>query len=175
VRIGNARDVMRWLGEAQIDVAQASDPPGDATFSYEPLFTSGLSCALPIAHHLTSLETVPIDALIDETLILREPGSKTRAFTERALADAEVEPASRLELQSRETIREGIALGLGVSVFFTCECPPDIRIAYRPLDTAGREYYLRGYLVCQSERRRSPLMRALQSIAADIRAVSTYR
>jgi LysR family transcriptional regulator, low CO2-responsive transcriptional regulator len=175
VRIGNARDVMRWLGEAQIDAAQASDPPGDATFCYEPLFTSGLSCALPISHSLSGLDTVPIDALGDEILILREPGSKTRAFTERALADAEVEPAGRLELQSRETIREGIALGLGVSVFFTCECPPDIRIAYRPLDTAGREYYLRGYLVCQSERRRSPLMRALQSIAADIRAVSTYR
>ncbi len=175
VRIGNARDVMRWLGEAQIDAAQASDPPGDATFCYEPLFTSGLSCALPVGHRLCAMETVPVEELAKETMILREPGSKTRAFTERALTDAGVEPASVIELQSRETIREGIALGLGVSAFFTSECPPDVRIAYRRLDTAGREYFLRGYLVCQGERRRSPLMRALQAIAADIRATSTYQ
>src|ERR1700754_3279337 len=41
VRIGNAREVLRWLGEAQIDVAVASDPPGDAAFSYHPLATDG--------------------------------------------------------------------------------------------------------------------------------------
>ena len=46
--------------------------------------------------------------------------------------DAGVTPAHGLELQSREAIREGVALGLGVSVFFASECPPDSRIVYLP-------------------------------------------
>ncbi len=173
VRMGNARDVMRWLGDAQIDAAIASDPPGDGSFSYEPLASDGLSCALPKDHPLATMDTVPIRELVNQTMLMREPTSKTRTFTERAMADADVAPRSSIELQARETIREGIALGLGFSIFFTSECPPDPRIAYRPLDTGEHGYNLQTYLVCQSERRRSPLMRALQAIAAEIRAPET--
>ena len=169
VRMGNARDVMRWLGDAQIDAALASDPPGDGAFSYEPLGSDSLSCALPLDHPLTALAAIPMDALVGETLLIREPTSKTRAFTERALADAGIVPRSIIELQSRETIREGIALGLGVAVFFSSECPPDARITYRPLDTQGRDYQLRNYLVCQTERRRSALMRALRAVMGEMR------
>ena len=168
VKMGNARDVMRWLGDAQIDAALASDPPGDGAFSYHPLASERLACALPIDHSLTELATVPIERLRDETLLTREPTSKTRAFTERALGDAGVEPRSTIELQSRETIREGVALGLGIGIFFSSECPPDSRIVYRPLDTMERDYLMTIHFVCQIERRRSPLLRAVQDILADL-------
>ena len=169
IRMGNAREVMRWLDEAEIDAALASDPPAHGAFSYDPLFTDRLVCAMRNDHLLARSASVPVRALTNETLILREPTSKTRAFTERALGDAEVRPRATLELQSRETIREGIALGLGISVFLTSECPPDPRITYRPLDTGMRDYRLRSYLVCQSDRRRSAMMRALREIALEMR------
>ena len=155
---------------AQIDAALASDPPGDARFSYEPLASDGLACALPEGHALARLDRVPIDAFARETLLLREPTSKTRAFAERVLADADVAPKAILEMQSRETIRECIALGLGISIFFTSECPPDRRIVYRPIDSGERDYRLRSYLVCQTERRRGALMRALHMIVTEMRA-----
>jgi len=169
VRMGNAQEVMQWLSEAQIDAALASDPPADAIFSYDPLYTDALTCALPRGHRLAARQAVDIDALADEVLLLREPSSKTRAFTERALADAGVTPAATLEFQGRETIREAIALGLGISIFFSSECPPDARLDYRPLDTGARHYELRGFLLCQSERRRSMLMRALKAVVCHIR------
>ncbi len=169
VRMGNAREVMTWLSEAQIDAALASDPPGDAAFSYDPLYTDGLSCALPRGHALARADVVPVEALADQVLLLRESTSKTRAFVERALSDAGVVPKAVLEFQGRETIREGIALGVGISVFFTSECPPDPRIDYRPLDTGERRYQLRGFLLCQSERRRSTVMRALKAVVASMR------
>jgi len=169
VRMSNAREVMHWLSEAQIDAAVASDPPADPNFSYKPLYVDELTCGLPLDHRLTACDAVPIEALAGEVLLLREPSSKTRAFVERALADAEVEPKAILELQGRETIREAIALGIGVSVFFSSECPPDRRIDYRPLDAGERKYHLHGFLLCQTERRRSTLMRALEAVAAIIR------
>lgn len=168
VRMGNAREAMRWLSAAEIDVAIASDPPADGQFTYDPLYTDHLSVAMPADHALATLETTPIERLADETLLIREPSSKTRAFTEQALGAACVEVRETLELQSRETIREAVALGLGVGVFFSSECPPDPRIAYRPLTGLVREQPLRGYLVCQQDRRRSAIVRALRAIAAEL-------
>lgn len=168
VRMGNARDTMRWLAEAEIDAAIASDPSVDGQFTYDPLYADHLSVALPIDHPLAALDAAPIQRLAGETLLIREPTSKTRAFTEQALGAAGVEVHETLELQSRETIREAVALGLGVSVFFSSECPPDPRIAYRPLSGQVRERPLRGYLVCQQDRRRSALIRALRAIAVEL-------
>ena len=169
VRTGNAGEVMRWLSEAKIDAALASDPPGDTAFSYDPVFTDRLICAVPAGHPLTQHAAIPVDALASEVVLLREPTSKTRAFTERVLGDAAVTPSAILEFQGRETIREAIALGLGVSLFFSSECPPDRRIDYRPLDTGDHAYELRGFLLCQSERRRTTLMRALTATVAAMR------
>lgn len=172
VRMGNGGEVMRWLGDAHVDAALASEPPADGAFSYEPLGCDELMCGLPAGHSWTALELVPLQAFAAETLLLREPSSKTRAFMERALGDACVEPCAIIELHSRETIREGIALGLGVGVFYDKECPPDARIVYRPIDTGGGDYQLRSYLVCQSQRRRDALMRILKAIVEEIRASS---
>src|SRR4029077_14608783 len=119
VRVGNATEVMHWLAEAQIDAALASDPPGDAAFSYDPLAIDHLTCAVPAGHMLSNYRQIPIAALAGEVLLLRESTSKTRAFTERALADAGVAPQAILERQGRESIREAIALSMGISVFFS--------------------------------------------------------
>jgi len=172
VRMGNAAEVMRWLAEAEIDAALASDPPGDTGFSYDPAFSDRLACALPAAHPLAADNAVPVAALAGEVLLLREPTSKTRAFTERALADARVTPGAILEIQGRETIREAIARGVGISVFYSSECPPDPRIAYRPLDTGALTYALHGFLLCQHERRRSAMMRALKGVVAEVRGAA---
>ena len=170
VRVGNTQEVMRWLAEAQIDAAQASDPPADPSFHYDPLYTDRLACVLPLAHPLGVRAAVPLPAFADEVVLLREAHSKTRAFTDRALADAEVVPAAVLEIQGRETIREAVALGLGVSLVLASECPPDCRVSYRPIDAMGRDYSLRSFLLCRIERRRGTLMRALGEVAARIRA-----
>lgn len=169
VRMGNGQEVMRWLGDAHVDAALASEPAVDGAFTYEPLGCDVLMCAMPCEHPLTRLQSIPLHAFSRETLLLREPTSKTRALVERALADACVEPSAVMELQSRETIREGIALGLGIGVFYDKECPPDSRLVYRRVDTGQRDYQLRSYFVCQSQRRRDALMRVLQSIVTEIR------
>lgn len=168
VRMGNARETMRWLAEAEIDAAITSDPPVDGQFTYDPLYSDHLTVALPVGHPLAALETTPIGELAGETLLIREPTSKTRALTEQALDAAGIEVRETLELQSRETIREAVALGLGVSVFFSSECPPDPRIAYRRLTDQVRERPLQGYLVCQRDRRRSAPIRALRNIAIEL-------
>jgi molybdate transport repressor ModE-like protein len=52
--------------------------------------------------------------LASETLLVREPGSSTRAVAERYLARTGYQPAKRWELDSNEAIKRSVRAGLGV-------------------------------------------------------------
>jgi LysR family transcriptional regulator, low CO2-responsive transcriptional regulator len=172
VRIGNARETLKALTEAQVDAAIVSDPPGDNRFTYEPLFADRLMVAMPIDHPHAKSPFFPLADLAHTRLLVREPTSRTRVSVEHLLSQAGVTPTDILELHTRETIREGVALGLGVGMFISSECPPDPRIAYAPLDPSARSPELAEYVVCLTERRRTSLMRAVMESAAELRRLS---
>jgi DNA-binding transcriptional LysR family regulator len=52
--------------------------------------------------------------LASETLLVREPGSSTRAVAERYLARVGYQPAKRWELDSNEAIKRSVRAGLGI-------------------------------------------------------------
>jgi DNA-binding transcriptional LysR family regulator len=172
VRIGNANETLKALREAQVDAAVVSDPPGDNHYTYEPLFADRLMVAMPVGHPQAGRRFFSLAALAEARLLVREPASRTRTAVEHLLNQAEIAPADVLELHTRETIREGVALGLGVGVFISSECPPDPRIAYAPLEPVAGAPELSGYVVCLTERRRTRLMRAVMEIAAELRQQS---
>ena len=53
-------------------------------------------------------------ALADQTLLVRERGSSTRAVADRRLAKAGYRPAKRWELDSNEAIKRSVQAGLGI-------------------------------------------------------------
>src|SRR5262249_17982965 len=117
VRIGNAVETFSWLRDGQIDAGIVSDPPGDNAFAYEPLFSDKLLVAVPKGSPFAHLSALPLAALAGERLPVREPASRTRIATEALLLEHNVAPAEVMELHTRETIREGVAIGLGFSLF----------------------------------------------------------
>ena len=174
VRIGNGRETLKWLDEAQIDVAIISDPPGDNQYAYAPLFADWFMVAMRADHPRSQDAYFPLAALNEARLLVREPWSRTRIVTERLLASAQVVPADLIELHTRDTIREGVALGLGVSLFVSSECPPDSRICYAPLE---RPATLTGpglaeFVVCLAERKRTRLMRSIMAITEELGRLS---
>lgn len=172
VRIGNAPETFSWLSQAEIDIGIVSDPPADEAFAYEPLFNDRLIVALPKNHSRANDLVFPVAALAQERLLMRDATSRTRAAIEELLQTVDVTPAGLIELHTRETIREGVAIGLGLSLFTSSECPPDERIVYLPLDIDPSASRMTGYVVCLAERRRTSLMRALMEAAAELRLIS---
>lgn len=172
VRIEPSQNTLACLTDARADVAIASDPQIDPRFAYKPLFVDYLRVALPAGHPLAGLDAFPLAALESECLLIREPFSKTRGATESLLSTHDIVPKRRLELHSRETIREAVAIGMGISLFFSSDCPPDTRIALRTPDCQPDPTLLTGYIVCRAERRRSALMRSVLKAAAGLEAVS---
>ncbi len=172
VRIGNATETFSWLRDGQIDVGIVSDPPGASAFAYEPLFSDKLVMAVPKDHPFAKLDVFPLAALARERLLLREATSRTRMATEALLLAVDVVPGDAMELHTRETIREGVAIGLGFSLFFSLECPPDERIRFLPVDHDIGTCRLTGYVVCLSERRRTTLLTTVMEAAVELRAMS---
>jgi DNA-binding transcriptional LysR family regulator len=149
-----------------VDAIIACDPPIDETLTYQAIYRDKLVLGVPRNHPGARSPTAPIGLIEGETLLLREAPSRTREMTLHLLRCANVEPVETLELHTRETIREAIAIGVGVSAFYSAECPPDPRIAYVPL--SGEVPIQTGYIMCLSEHRRSPLIRSVFETAATL-------
>lgn len=168
VHIANAKETLVRLDDARADVALVSDPQIDERFFYKPLFVDELHVLLPRRHPRAHSGTYPLAALEHEWLLLREETSKTRAATESLLVRHGVQPRRVIKFNSREAIREAVAVGMGVSLLFASECPPDPRlIAVKP-DQQPDQAFLTGYIACRTERRRSALMRQFYEAAAEI-------
>ncbi|AQR61801.1 hypothetical protein BZG35_09150 [Brevundimonas sp. LM2] len=170
VRIGNASEVVAWLKAGEVDAIIACDPPIDGSLSYEALYRDRLVLGVARDHPVAAAATANVSLLGQETLLLREAPSRTRETTLDLLSRAGIEPLETIELHTRETIREAIAMGVGISLFYSAECPPDPRIAYRPLDCAVP--IQTGYVMCLADQRRSPLAKGVFDTAASLQAES---
>jgi DNA-binding transcriptional LysR family regulator len=172
VRIGNAEEVVVWLRDGQLDAAIASDPPIEDAFAYQPLYRDQLAVVLPLSHPLAERTEIPLGELAGETLLVREATSRTRRATEALFEEAAIAPRQVIEFHTREAIREAIALGLGVSLFYSAESPPDPRILTCGVTADHAMPTFTGHLICQAEKRRAASMRALFHAAEELASFS---
>ena len=161
VQIDNSRNTLACLLDARADVAIISDPQIDPRLFYRPLFVDALAVVVARDHPLAGADVFPLARIAQECLLVRELSSKTRGAMDSLLGAHDIVPHRRIELQSRETIREAVALGLGISLFFASECPPDTRLAAIAPDAQPDTTLLTSYFVCRSEQRRSGVMRMM--------------
>jgi LysR family transcriptional regulator, low CO2-responsive transcriptional regulator len=164
IRIENARETFELLRSGQLDIAIVSDPPVHPQFQYTPAFESHLLAALPRAHALARARAFEIEDMARETLLSREATSRTRTAIERLLADQDITPLDVQDMHTREAIREGIALGLGISFFFSSECPPDTRITYLPVLAQRQIPTIMAYLICHKDQKNQTVHRKAASL-----------
>ena len=62
------------------------------------------------------MKNISLDSLIDETFVVREPGSGTRLAMERFFLDHDFKPKSTVEMAGNEVIKQAIEVGLGLSI-----------------------------------------------------------
>lgn len=88
----NRETVLRKLAENQIDLAIMGQPPSDFPTVAEAFADHPLVIIAAPDHPLARQAEIPSAALNEETLLIREPGSGTRATMERYFAEAGVIP-----------------------------------------------------------------------------------
>ena len=100
-------DDLYIMGQAPTD-----ELPVDA-YAFAP---NPLVIMAPRNHPLVGKNRIPLSAIADEPLILREPGSGIRDVTLRLFSEAGLRPKVRMELGSNEAIKHAIVGGLGLSI-----------------------------------------------------------
>lgn len=165
VTIANAVQTNELLLKAQVDIGIICEPPVQNDYTYAPLYQDRLVAIVPAAWPDDNARALPLERISQEVVLVREATSRTLAAMNRLLADAGIAPGRTMEFHTREMIREAVAHGLGISLMFAKECPPDERIRVLPLETSSSLIDVKGYLAVRTERKRMPLIRQSLDIA----------
>jgi len=155
---GNTEQVLEDLLRRRCDVAVLPDLAPDQRLHAVPFRRDRLVAFVERGHPWAARRSIRLAELADRRLILREPGSNTRAVFERSLKDAGVTLGETMEIGSREAAREAVATGLGVGVVFESEFGHDDRLHLLSLRDVALEAI--EYAACLEDRRAVRTVRA---------------
>jgi DNA-binding transcriptional LysR family regulator len=149
------------LAEDADDLYLLTHPPHGDGIVVHPVLPNPFVVLARADHPLARVRTVPFARFAEEPLLVREPGSATRAVAEGVFAARSLRPRVRMELGSNEAIEEAILAGLGVAILARYSIgfeldPRELTV----LDVEGFPVALRWHLVYPAVRRLSPLAQA---------------
>jgi len=113
----NTVTVADLLLRRELDVALVEGPLDPGEILVQPWREDALVFIAAVAHPLANRPgPLPLEALADETIVLRELGSGTRDTAWNALAQAGFTPRRVLEVGGNEVITRVVAAGLGIGI-----------------------------------------------------------
>jgi len=158
LRINNRETVVRQLADNEIDLAIMGQPPQEFTTVAEAFADHPLVIVAAPDHPLASKKQIAPALLGEETFIIREPGSGTRATMERFFTDVGIVPKHVMEMVGNETIKQAVMAGLGLSfisshtVSLECEVGRLVR-----LPVIGTPVMRRWFVVHRAEKELLPV------------------
>ncbi len=165
VALGNSQSILAALLDRRCDVAVIADPPRNRRLHAVPLRVDRLVALVSKGHDWAALRTVDFTRLARQRLVLREPGSRTRAVLQAALAAAGIKPEEAVEMGSREGVIESVAAGLGIGLVLASEDRRDARLASLAITGAAIENT--EHLACLAQRRHTPAVEAFFRLALE--------
>ncbi|HLG77985.1 MAG TPA: LysR substrate-binding domain-containing protein, partial [Ktedonobacteraceae bacterium] len=116
LRIVNRLEVRASLLAGEVDLVIAGRPPAIVGLQIIPFLTNPLVVVAASTHELARQQQIPLARLADETFLLREEGSGTRAAIEELFEVAGLPLKIGMVFGHIEAIKQAVAAGLGVSV-----------------------------------------------------------
>ena len=152
IQYGNSQQLMSWLQSRRCDVVFLPNiPPEDTHLRAIALTPDRLVAFVNEEHDWAERHTVSIDELVNQRIVLREKGSRTRSIFEDAVALAGHVLQDVMEISGREGVREAVAAGLGVGIVAENELVADTRL--RTLRVSDAELKHAEYVACLEETR----------------------
>ena len=164
LQIANTETIQARLREGALDLALTEGFANDPELTAEVFAHDALVAVAPPGHPLLAESPILAARFVQEPLILREPGSGTRAVVEQAFRERGLTALPRLSLGSIEAIKGAVAAGAGLAMVSRLAVSLELetgRLALLPLS----DLTLRRPLHCLM-RRAVPPARALAAFLA---------
>jgi DNA-binding transcriptional LysR family regulator len=161
--VQNREAVIALLGANEIDLAIMGQPPGELETSAVAFAPHPLVIVAAPDHPLAGRRRVPLQALAEETFLVREPGSGTRAAMEKFFAAHRLHVRIGTEMSSNETIKQAVMAGMGLA--FISEHTIGLELAAGKLAVVAAEglpVMRRWHVVRRKEKRLSPAAEAFE-------------
>jgi DNA-binding transcriptional LysR family regulator len=167
--IGDSRGVQEWVESGRVEIGVVGARPTGRNLESRQLMADELVAVVAPDHPWAGRESVSVEDIRHEPLILRERGSGSRDTLERALTPVGLDfGAFRIvgEMGSTQAIKQAIRAGFGVSLISRRAVEDECRarllgcVPVRDLDVS-RAFHL----VTHRERSRSPLAQAFLAFA----------
>lgn len=162
--IGNTEQLLAQLAACTIDIGLMTLLEPRPALSCTLVAKQRLVACVPRQHRLAKAASLSLQALAEEPLLIREPGSMTRHLLESALAQRGLAPRVRLQLGSREALKEAVAAGIGIGTVLEDEAGGDTRLRVIPI--TGLTTAAGVYAVCLKESLDLPAVAAFVELAA---------
>ncbi len=162
VSVANRDQLLKKLGNNEIDFAVMGQPPRTLEVSYETLASQPLGIIAAPEHPLAAEHEIPAAMLADCEFIVREPGSGTRAAMDRFFCDLGIAPRHLMEMASNESIKQAVMANMGVSFLSLQTARLEIRNSMLvALDVVGLPLIRSWHVVCAGS---DPLGPAAESL-----------
>lgn len=115
--VGNRAETLERIRHNELDLVIMGRPPRDLAVEASVMGEHPFVMIAPPDHPLAGHRKVSKERLAKEPLLLREPGSGTRASLEMYFADLpERRDNSGLDMGSNESIKQAVMAGLGIAL-----------------------------------------------------------
>ncbi len=114
--ISNRTDAIERLRTNQDDLLIMGKVPSTMPVKAYPFINNEVVVIARPDHPLRGQENIPLEQLVKERFLVREPGSGTRRAVDQLLAQSDLKLTPYMELGNAEAIKQGVMAGLGISV-----------------------------------------------------------
>ncbi len=114
--IGNTERIVQAIRNRQLDVGLVEGEVSDEQLRVLPYMKDEMIVVAAPDHPLAALGNVRVEQLGNQVWSLREPGSGTRAFSDRFFTDTDCMPLKTYVFNSTQGVKEAVIAGIGISI-----------------------------------------------------------
>ena len=116
IRSGTRREVLQMITEGEVDIGIVPGPEWGADIDFQGLFGYERVLITPLGHPLLQAPLQSLEQIAQWPLILMGRGTYTRSMLEEEFRRKGLSYEIVVELDSMDTIKRYVALGMGISV-----------------------------------------------------------
>jgi len=156
VRIQTSPETLDALIKFDLDLGLIGYAPSDSTF-FSLLYNKYRIVVVARSDHpLAKRRAIRIEELECQKIVMRAPGSTTRAAFQRALDKAGVKIRTAMETNTGDSVRAAVLRGIGLGAMSESEVLDHPELKALPVTNA--DIFGQSYVVCLKDRRDRPLI-----------------
>jgi LysR family transcriptional regulator, low CO2-responsive transcriptional regulator len=115
-KVTNRKGLLKLLQDNEVDIVLMGQPPDDHDLSSEAFMENPLVIIAAPDHPMAGKKRIALEALKQETFLIREQGSGTRHAVERFFVGLDFRFTSSMEMNTNGAIKQGVEVGLGLGI-----------------------------------------------------------